>query len=231
MSIDSLNRNGYTIIENVFTSAEVNLIAEKITQASSSKPTFRKTSDLFAIRQFLKEIPEIQPLVFKKLAALVDEYFGPDYFAVKSIYFDKPENSNWFVAWHQDLTISVDKKLDLPGFSSWTTKQDQFAVQPPLNILENIFTIRIHLDDTNENNGSLHVIPGTHLKGIHRHSPQDLANEETCRVNRGGIMIMRPLLQHSSSRTSNWNKRRVIHIEFSNAILPDGLAWGERMPG
>ena len=225
---DFLNKKGYTVIEDIFTREEISLITEKIAQANSSKPTFRKTTDLFAIRQFLKEIPEVQSLVFnKKLNALIDEYFGSDYFAVKSIYFDKPENSNWFVAWHQDLTISVDKKLDLPGFGSWTIKQNQFSVQPTLDILENIFTVRIHLDDTDENNGALRVIPGTHLKGIHRCSPEDLVNEEICRVKPGGIMIMRPLLQHASGRTSNGNKRRVIHIEFSNSMLPDGLAWAE----
>jgi ectoine hydroxylase-related dioxygenase (phytanoyl-CoA dioxygenase family) len=83
---------------------------------------------------------------------------------VKSIYFDKPETSNWYVAYHQDLTISVDKKLELPDFGPWTTKQNQFAVQPPLNILENIYTIRIHLDDTDENNGALKVVPKSHAK-------------------------------------------------------------------
>jgi len=74
------------------------------------------------------------------------------------------------VAWHQDLTFSVDKKLDLPGYGPWTIKQDQYSVQPPLDLLENIFTIRIHLDDTDEKNGALRVIPGLHLKGVHRYS-------------------------------------------------------------
>lgn len=101
----------------------------------------------------------------------------------KSIYFDKPEHSSWFVAWHQDLTISVDKKIDLDGFGPWTSKQDQFAVQPPLAFLENIFTVRIHLDDTDEHNGALRVIPGSHRKGIYRYSPDEPDNsEETCRL-------------------------------------------------
>ncbi len=89
------------------------------------------------------EVPEVQASIFNaRLKAVITEYFGHDYFAVKSIYFDKSEKSNWFVAWHQDLTISVDKKIDLPGFGPWTVKQDQFAVQPTLDILESIFTIR-----------------------------------------------------------------------------------------
>lgn len=52
---------------------------------------------------------------------------------------------------------------------------------------------------------------------------------DTCRVPRGGAMIMRPLLQHASSRSSSGKRRRVIHIEFSNAELPVGLNWAERL--
>jgi hypothetical protein len=42
-------------------------------------------------------------------------------------------------------------------------------------------------------------------------------------------MIMKPLLLHSSSRTTNNQKRRVIHIEFSNQELPKEIQWAERM--
>jgi ectoine hydroxylase-related dioxygenase (phytanoyl-CoA dioxygenase family) len=229
MSIDSLRLKGYTIIEGIFCADEIDAISESIIRANTSKPTFRKTEDLFAIRQFLKEVPEAQTPIFNaKLKAVIVKYIGSDYFVVKSIYFDKPEHSNWFVAWHQDLTISVDKKLELPGFGRWTIKQDKYAVQPPLSILENIFTLRIHLDETNEENGALRVIPGSHLKGVHNPSFKEQADkEEICRVRSGGIMIMRPLLQHASNRTTSKNRRRVIHIEFSNVKLPPGLVWSE----
>lgn len=229
MILEAIKEKGFAIIENVFTSDEVAFIIENIFSASVDRPTFRKANDLFAIRQFLKEVPQMQWLIFTaKLTDIIAGYFGQDYFVVKSIYFDKPENSNWFVAWHQDLTISVDRKAQLPGFGPWTTKQDQYAVQPPLEILESIFTIRIHLDDTDEKNGALRVIPGSHRKGIQRYSPDESGNgEEICRVRSGGVMIMRPLLQHASNRTTNASRRRVIHIEFSNSHLPDGLAWAE----
>jgi ectoine hydroxylase-related dioxygenase (phytanoyl-CoA dioxygenase family) len=133
---------------------------------------------------------------------------------VKSIYFDKPEQSNWFVAYHQDLTISVDRKLSLEGFGPWTVKQDQFAVQPPFEVLEKGFTIRIHLDDTDQHNGALNVIPKSHLKGIYRPETIDWTSEKevSCAVPAGGIMIMKPLLLHSSARTTNGKRRRVIHI-------------------
>ena len=223
---------GFTTINEIYSVEEIQNIIVKIENADKTNETFRKSKDLFAIRQFLKEIPETHKLIFNdKLKSIINQIFGENYFVVKSIYFDKPETSNCYVAYHQDLTISVDKKLELENFGPWTTKQNQFAVQPPLNILENIFTIRIHLDETNSENGALKVIDKSHSKGIYRPENIDWENEnETiCDVEKGGIMIMKPLLLHGSNRTTNNKKRRVIHIEFSNQELPQELNWSERM--
>ena len=227
-----LQGKGYIILDEIFTLENVGGLIDAISRVESSGPAFRKSGDLFAIRRFLKEVPAIQPLIFTdRFREVISEYFGHDYFAVKSIYFDKPATSNWFVGWHQDLTISVDKRIDLAGFGPWTVKQDYFAVQPPVDVLEGIFTVRIHLDDTDGYNGALKVIPGSHLNGVCRTGETDWKQEDAsiCRVNKGGIMIMRPLLVHSSNRTTNNNQRRVIHIEFCNRLLPEGLEWAERL--
>ncbi|GGG99496.1 phytanoyl-CoA dioxygenase family protein [Mucilaginibacter phyllosphaerae] len=226
-----LYKDGYGIINEVYTKEEIDAILIEIAKADTSNATFRKTDNLFAIRQFLKEIPAVKQILFNdKLKGIINELFGDRYFTVKSIYFDKPQKSNWFVAWHQDLTISVDKKTDTPGYGPWTVKQNQFTVQPPINILENNFTICIHLDDTGEGNGALKVISGSHLKGIYRPETIDWQKEteHTCNVNAGGIMFMRPLLLHASNRTTNNKTRKVIHIEFSNTELPKGLKWAEK---
>ncbi|WP_265129765.1 phytanoyl-CoA dioxygenase family protein [Chryseobacterium oranimense] len=225
-------KNGFTVIDSVFTDDEIKKIIEVIQNADTSAENFRKSDDLFAVRQFLKEVPEIKSLVFNdNVKAIIRELFGEKYFVVKSIYFDKPETSNWYVAYHQDLTISVDKKLEMQGFGPWTTKKNQFAVQPPLPVLENIYTIRIHLDDTDENNGALKVVPGSHAKGIYRPETIDwnVETEEICKVEKGGIMIMKPLTLHGSNRTTDGRRRRVIHIEFSDMELPEELNWSERI--
>ncbi len=229
---EQILNNGFAIVENIFTDEEVEKLLLEISKADSSNPTFRKSDDLFAIRQFFKEVPSTLAIVFNnRLTKIVSDLFGDDFFVVKSIFFDKPEKSNWFVSYHQDLTISVDKKIDIEGFGPWTTKQNQFAVQPPLQILEDNFTIRIHLDKTNEENGALKVIPKSHLKGIYRPETIDwtIETETICNVEKGGIMFMKPLLLHSSGRTTNNNKRRVLHIEFSRSMLPENLSWSEQL--
>ncbi|MCL9804209.1 phytanoyl-CoA dioxygenase family protein [Flavobacterium amniphilum] len=232
ISKQELLDNGFSVIENIYTKDEVRQILTVINTADTSKDTFRKSSGLFAIRQFLKEVPDTFELVFNaRLRTVIREVMGDGFFVVKSIYFDKPEASNWYVAYHQDLTISVDKKVAIENFGPWTVKQNQFAVQPPLEVLENITTIRIHLDDTDEHNGALRVVPESHLKKIYR--PEtinwDEETEVSCSVKRGGLMFMKPLTLHSSGRTTNNKKRRVIHIEFSSVELPEALLWAERI--
>ena len=112
---EELLSEGFAVVENVYTTEEISNILETISQVDTTNSTFRKTKDLFAIRQFLKEVPATKKLIFNdRLSSIISEVFGDDYFAVKSIYFDKPEQSNWFVAYHQDLTVSVEK--------NWTSK-------------------------------------------------------------------------------------------------------------
>ncbi|SDH66135.1 phytanoyl-CoA dioxygenase family protein [Mucilaginibacter sp. P25] len=227
----NIDHDGFTVIDDIYTSAEINAIINIIESADRSGPLFRQTDDVFAIRQFLKAVPDVSPLLLNdRLKNVISNVFGDGYFVVKSIYFDKPGSSNWFVAWHQDLTISVDRKIDIAGYGPWTAKQNQFAVQPPLYVLQDNFTVRIHLDDTNENNGALKVLPGSHLKEIYRPENIDWQQETevSCNVQAGSIMIMRPLLMHASSRTTNNKKRRVAHIEFSRATLADEIDWAEK---
>jgi ectoine hydroxylase-related dioxygenase (phytanoyl-CoA dioxygenase family) len=231
---NEINSEGFAIIDKVYSENEIEKIIaeiEKIIQIKNENSTFRKSSDLFAIRQFHKEVPKTLNYIFNQnLKEIIKSNFGENYFITKSIYFDKPEKSNWFVAYHQDLTISVDRKVEIEKFENWTIKQNQFAVQPPKEILEQNFTIRIHIDKTTKENGALKVLNKSHKNGIIRTENIEVENEtETiCEVEKGGIMIMKPLLFHASNKTTNNERRRVIHIEFSNQNLPNGLEWSEK---
>ena len=233
--LQEIESEGFTIINSVFSLKEIENIIQEIDQNTLNKEkneSYRQSADLFVIRQFNKEIPKIGSLIFnQKLKTIISENFGPDFFITKSIYFDKPSESNWFVAYHQDLTISVDKKVILENYKHWTVKQNQFAVQPPVAVLEKNFTIRIHLDTTTTENGALKVINKSHKNGIVRIENMDFEKEKEtiCEVEKGGLMIMKPLLFHASNKTTNNQRRRVIHIELSNQTLPNTLEWSEKM--
>lgn len=148
---------------------------------------------------------------------------------VKGTLFDKTPDANWLVPWHQDLTICVSNRLDLAGYGPWTIKAGVQNVQPPVSILEQMLAIRIHLDDCDEQNGALRVLPGTHKWG--RLNPEMITSAQshvapvTCAASSGGAVLIRPLLLHSSSAANNPQHRRVIHIDYAAVDLPPGLAW------
>jgi len=227
--IQNFQKEGYSIIDTMYSNDELTTIINCIKRYESNKAHI-DNKNLFAIRQLIKAIPELKPYIFNnKLVDLLRHLFASDCFLTKAIYFDKPPQSNWFVSYHQDLSISVSHKADLNEYINWTYKKGQYGVQPPLNILENTITVRIHLDDTTKHNGALRVIPKTHTKGIVRADSKDwdLTNEVVCNVHSGSIMLMKPLLLHASRKTTNNQRRRVIHLEFNNTPLDQPLEWLE----
>lgn len=229
-NIIELKKKGYSILSDFYSDDEINQISASIENAKHKGNSFLKTKDLFAIRQLIKNVPELSGLLFnKKLLALLNSFSESEYFLTKAIYFDKPSESNWFVAYHQDLSISVNQKAALENYTNWTFKKGQYGVQPPIEILEDTITIRIHLDDTNKDNGALRVIPKSHLNGIVRVQSKkwNTENEFICEVPKGGIMLMTPLTLHASNRTTNGKKRSVIHLEFNKHQLTKPLTWLE----
>lgn len=157
---------------------------------------------------------------------------GKKAFAVRAIFFDKTATTNWRVPWHQDLTIAVAKQIETPGFDGWSIKEGVQHVQPPREILESMAAIRLHLDDCGADNGALKVVPGSHTLGrIDAASAAARAQMSAtiCEARKGDALLMRPLLLHSSSPSTNPNHRRVLHIEYATQDLPNGLEWFERV--
>lgn len=103
-----------------------------------------------------------------------------------------------------------------------------------IELMEEILTIRLHLDDCDASNGALKVLPGSHLC---RHLTSDGIERQTatgcdviCEVPAGGAVLMRPLTLHSSSPMERPGHRRVIHLEFAAFELPSPLEWRFRIP-
>ncbi len=224
--------NGFAVLPTLYSPAEVAALLACVESAPATGPNFRRSQDVFAIRNLLGEIPALGPLLATPaLRSLLGELFPAGGYLTKAIYFDKPAGSNWLVAWHQDLMINVARRADAPGYGPWTAKAGWVAVQPPAAVLENTITIRVHLDDCDATNGALKVVPGSHRQGV---VPTEAIASQTsaatiCAVPAGGAMLMKPLLLHASSRSTSARPRRVMHLEFSAEELPAGLAWRERL--
>lgn len=183
-------------------------------------------------RRGILALPEIWSLARSVLVlSLVQPHLPAKPFPVRAIYFDKSAEINWLVSWHQDLTVAVRARADHPGFGPWSTKDGIPHVQPPDNVLEQMLTVRLHLDDADESNGALRVLPGSHRYGrLSAERIQALRREQVevvCAVAAGDALFMRPLLLHASGRSTASRHRRVLHIDYASFALPAGLQWHE----
>jgi ectoine hydroxylase-related dioxygenase (phytanoyl-CoA dioxygenase family) len=167
----------------------------------------------------------------ERIRSLVAPIVGDRAICVRSLLFDKSFESNWDVAWHQDTTIAVTARADVPGFGPWSIKEGVPHVRPPAEILNNMLTVRIHLDACSEENGPLYIAPGSHGDGI-RTDVSDFAEFElqkvACVTDAGGAVLMWPLVFHSSRKALQPTHRRVLHLEFAGGDLPPALHWARQ---
>jgi ectoine hydroxylase-related dioxygenase (phytanoyl-CoA dioxygenase family) len=181
----------------------------------------------------LLSVPSVRTLAKSRtVREIMEAVLGPGCFAVRGIFFNKTRTSNWKVVWHQDLTIAVRERANVSGFGPWTMKAGILHVQPPPEVMSGLLAIRLHLDESGIDNGPLRVIAGSHRHG--RLSAEQIGNwnkesSATCTVPKGGALVMRPLVLHASSSCAIPKSRRVIHLEFAAAELPNGLNWHDRV--
>jgi ectoine hydroxylase-related dioxygenase (phytanoyl-CoA dioxygenase family) len=226
----AVQNEGFAVLEGILADKEIEKLLEAFGQVWDEKSKLKRHGSTFAVRNLIEAVPAIAELaISSKIRALVDSVLGDDHHVVRGILFDKVADANWKVPWHQDLTIAVREKVDAPGFGPWSVKAGVLHVQPPASILENMVSVRLHLDICSEANGALRVIPGSHKHGRILETKIPAFREETpeqvCSVGRGGALLMRPLLLHASSPSRSPEHRRVIHLDFASVCLPFGLQW------
>ncbi|WP_310487051.1 phytanoyl-CoA dioxygenase family protein [Chamaesiphon sp. VAR_69_metabat_338] len=229
--VREIETNGFTIVDRYLDAGSISGLIRDLSVLDD-------TCDRAGVRNLLELAPNVRNLArSKQILALVAPILGDRARLVRGIFFDKQPGVNWKVPWHQDLTIAVKQRLDIPDYHPWSVKAAIPHVRPPVAILEQMLTVRIHLDRTDESNGALKVIPGSHCHGKLTDVEIDRQKRTTepifTNCEAGGILLMRPLLLHASSM-GTWQSqhdvnipshRRVIHLEYTNARLADGLEW------
>lgn len=228
---DAIGAEGFAIIQGVFSKAEclrlsAALELELARCADGATSLRRHNGAIYGARNLLEIFPlaktvwQRQPLL-NLLTGVLGNRFG----LVRGLFFDKSPESNWSLPWHQDLTIAVqDNSLPTTRFKNPTRKAGVPHVEAPREILEQMLTLRIHLDDVTPDNGPLRILAGSHKVDI----SHDKDCDTTILATEGDALAMRPLLYHCSSSSSSeiYLHRRIIHLEFAGCRdLPDGYAW------
>jgi ectoine hydroxylase-related dioxygenase (phytanoyl-CoA dioxygenase family) len=205
-----LEKAGFALIPALLDAQEITFYQHKL----ASLPTQA------GIRDITRKVPEILDLAQSpKILTLMSHFLGNKVRLVRALYFNKTPETNWQVAWHQDLTIEMQKKVKAKGFDVWSVKEGKHYVQAPTAILQKMLTLRLHLDPTHQNNGALKVIPTTHQLGrISAAKAIQLAKQmesTICSTNSGDGLLFRPLLIHASNKSTSKDLRRILHFEYA----------------
>ena len=153
-------------------------------------------------------------------------FLSPASVAIQAITFDKTPTKNWKVAWHQDLMFPFARPVSTAGFDLPCEKQDVSYARPPRQVLEHLLAVRLHLDDCTETNGPLKVSPNSHRTGVIKTSKIaeviKTHGEVTCLAEQGHLLLMHPLILHTSSQATQPNHRRVLHFVYcSNSSVKE----------
>jgi len=213
-------RGGYTLLENQFTYAECD---QFVTHLGSLEAVTVGSRCLLNHKWVCELAAEVRSRLGQHFSGIMDLV------CVQCTYFHKSATTNWSVAWHQDRSIPVAERVESDLLRGWSVKEGELFVQAPESVLENMVAVRIHLDDCTDANGPLRVLAGSHQVGVV--SPRGLEDvlescqEALCIIGKGGVLIMRPLLVHASSKSTSDTPRRVLHFLLGPAQLPLGLSW------
>ena len=212
---------GYSISEQVFSGPECDELLISLAEASGPRG---RAGARHLMKNALVETTARDP----RLLAIAKGSLGQYAIPYRATLFEKSGHANWLVVWHQDTALPLSSVNVSSEWGPWSRKAGVIYAHAPTWALSRTIALRLHLDASTTENGPLRVIPGSHANGVL--SDEDvfaLARYQTsvdCIVPRGGVLAMRPLLIHSSSKSKGDLPRRVLHIEYADSLdLSDGI--------
>lgn len=219
-STEAFVSEGFSIVPEVLDPRQCDSVARDIEGVTRDHPGSRNLLELPTCREVVR---------YLRANACIVPFLSAAPVAVQCTLFEKSPSQNWTVALHQDIAIPVAERISCSGCTGWSRKENVHYVQPPVPVLESLVAVRVHLDDSGPENGSLRVVPGSHRAGRLSLEAANEARREhgerQCLVPRGAALFMRPLLLHASSKVVGDSRRRVLHFLFGPSELPLGLRW------
>jgi ectoine hydroxylase-related dioxygenase (phytanoyl-CoA dioxygenase family) len=213
--------DGFAIAPGVFSSREVDAIAHDLGSQTlqRSRAGARHLLCVAVVAALARD---------SRLMQLATDVLGCEPLPFGATLFDKSPDANWLVVWHQDTALPFVERREVAGWGPWSKKAGVDYAHAPAAALSRIVALRVHLDDSTEHNGPLRVLPGTHRLGVlsdaQIHDAARRIEPVACTVERGGVVAMRPLLVHASSKVTSAASRRVLHFEYAvAATFVEGL--------
>ena len=216
-----IDRSGVRIEDNVFSDAECDDLIE-------AAPLGLQGRSRAGARHLMAIPAVVAASKDERLLRIARRALSQGAVPFRATLFDKSAMANWLVVWHQDTALPLESRNDSTKWGPWSLKAGVHYAHAPAWALSRVLALRISLDASTSGNGPLRVIPGSHLAGV-LSDDEILGLARTHQnievlVPRGGVLAMRPLLVHSSSKARYGEPRRVLHIEYADALeLKPGL--------
>jgi ectoine hydroxylase-related dioxygenase (phytanoyl-CoA dioxygenase family) len=207
--------SGYSIEQSVFSDLECDSLIGALAEAPIQRSR--------AGARHLMANPAVSTLAHdRRLIAIANQALGSQATPFRATLFDKSSRANWLVAWHQDTALPLVSRFDSPGWGPWSEKAGILYAHAPAWALSRILALRVYLDRSANDNGPLRAVPGSQTAGVLTdeavHDYVRRHDHIECPVARGGVLAMRPLLIHSSSKSQSRSPRRVLHIEYTDSV-------------
>ena len=209
---EAIEENGFTVLHELFPPEYLDRLVEHINRLSPRRSRA-------GVRHALSLAPVEELARHQVLMDLAVEVLGKNAFPYRATLFDKSPKANWLVVWHQDTALPLRSRRETQGWGPWSIKEGIDYAHAPASALSLVLALRVSLDNSTAENGPLRVLPRTHTLGV---LSDDSIHELLTRISpvdcispQGGVIAMRPLLVHASSKSRAELPRRVLHIEYA----------------
>lgn len=206
---------GYSIVEGVFTRTDMEHVLQSLSSAALERTR--------AGARHVLGVPVVHDLAADpRMLTIASRFVGPGAVPFRATLFDKSPSANWLVVWHQDTALPLRKRFQDTTWGPWSSKAGVLYAHAPSWALEQVVALRVSLDDSSSTNGPLRVLPNTHLSGVLTDAAiEQLGRNGTpidCVAQSGGVVAMRPLTVHASSKSVDDQPRRVLHVEYAATL-------------
>src|SRR5688500_18601496 len=207
--------HGYSVYSKIFERREVDGMLESLSgdYVERTKAGARRIVLVPGVREMAND---------PRLLAIDSDVAGARAVPFRATLFDKSATANWLVVWHQDTALPLRARCDDGEWGPWSTKAGVIHAHAPAWALEQVVALRVSLDDSTATNGPLRVLPDTHRGGVFSDEQIEQFARHTapvdCVTAAGGVVAMRPLTIHASSKSVAAQPRRVLHIEYAATV-------------
>jgi len=209
-----IETQGFAVIPDVVSEGSISVLLQRLSGANLRRSRA-------GIRHALQHPGVMEIAHDPGLLDIARANLGNDAIPFRATLFEKSPLSNWLVVWHQDTALPLRKRVEAEGWGPWSVKEGVIYAHAPASALNQVLALRVHLDDSTLENGPLRLLPATHKLGVLSddgiHDLAATVKPVDCIVGKRGILAMRPLIVHASSKSLSDKARRVLHIEYASS--------------